>query len=231
VWVVVWHAGRVPAQSALLTHSTHVLVAGSHAAWPAPQAPVLPGPHATHRPEAAHTGWPDGHSPSTPQARQLCVAPSQTGVLPPQSAAATQATQVPATASQTGVAPVHAVAFVAEHVPHAPPGWQAGVAPPHSLSPTQPRHTCVVPSQTGAAEPHWMAARQATHVPVGAEQSGVGPAQAEAFVTEQPPQAPLGWQAGVAPPQSASPAQGRQVWVTGLHTGLVAPHCASLVQS
>jgi hypothetical protein len=69
------------------------------------------------------------------------VAPSHAGVAPLQSAFAMHVTQVPEPVSHSGVVPVHDVRFVAEHAPHAPPGWQAGVAPPHSPSATQARHT------------------------------------------------------------------------------------------
>jgi hypothetical protein len=48
--------------------------------------------------------------------------------------------------------------------------------------------------------------------------------------SEHWPQAPLGWQAGTAPPHSPSPAQARQVCVATLHTGVVPPHCAFDVQ-
>jgi hypothetical protein len=57
----------------------------------------------------------------------------------------------------------------------------------------------------------------------------VAPPQAAAFVDEHCPQAPPGWQAGVAPPQSASPAQARQACVVVLHTGVVPPQFASEV--
>ena len=50
--------------------------------------------------------------------------------------------------------------------------------------------------------------------------------QALALVAEHWPQAPDASQAGVAPPQSPSPAQARQVCVAVLHTGAVPPHCA-----
>jgi hypothetical protein len=44
--------------------------------------------------------------------------------------------------------------------------------------------------------------------------------------SEHWPHAPDGWQAGVAPPHSVSPAQERQVCVGRLQTGVVPPHCA-----
>jgi hypothetical protein len=44
--------------------------------------------------------------------------------------------------------------------------------------------------------------------------------------SEHSPQAPLGWQAGTAPPHSPSAAQARQECVARLHTGAVPPHCA-----
>jgi hypothetical protein len=54
----------------------------------------------------------------------------------------------------------------------------------------------------------------------------VAPPQALALVAEHWPQAPPGWQAGVAPPHSPSPAQARQVWVAVLQTGVLPPHWA-----
>jgi hypothetical protein len=47
-----------------------------------------------------------------------------------------------------------------------------------------------------------------------------------ALLAEHWPQAPVGWQAGVAPPHSLSPPQARQVCVAVLQTGVVAPHWA-----
>jgi hypothetical protein len=55
----------------------------------------------------------------------------------------------------------------------------------------------------------------------------VAPPHALALVAEHWPHAPLDWQAGVAPLQSASAAQARQVCVVVLHTGFVPPHWAS----
>ena len=46
------------------------------------------------------------------------------------------------------------------------------------------------------------------------------------LVAEHWAQAPLAWQAGVAPGHSASPAQARQVCVAVLQTGVVPPHWA-----
>ena len=56
---------------------------------------------------------------------------------------------------------------MAEHWPHAPPGWQAGVAPPHSLSPAHARHVCVAVLQTGVVPLHWALVRHGTQVAVG----------------------------------------------------------------
>lgn len=61
-------------------------------------------------------------SASAAHARQVCVAPLQTGVAPAQSAFAMHVTQVPLAASHTGTEPPHKVLFVAEHTPHEPPG-------------------------------------------------------------------------------------------------------------
>jgi uncharacterized protein (DUF2237 family) len=51
------------------------------------------------------------------------------------------------------------------------------------------------------------------------------------LVAEHWPQAPDGWQAGVAPPHSLSPAHARQLCVVVLHTGVAPPHCAFDVQA
>ncbi len=69
---------------------------------------------------------------------------------------------------------------------------------------------CVVVLQTGVVPPHWAFDVHGTQVPVVVKQTGVAPLHAVALVAEHCPQAPLGSQAGVAPPQSPSPAQARQ---------------------
>jgi hypothetical protein len=97
----------------------------------------------------------------------VCVVPSQTGVLPEQSASARQETHVPEDVRQSGVAPTQRSELPAEHWPQAPPGWQAGVAPPHSLSPLQARQLCDAGSQTGVAPEQSELVRHGTHVPVG----------------------------------------------------------------
>jgi hypothetical protein len=61
-------------------------------------------------------------SASPAQARQVCVAPLQTGTEPAQSALAMQVTQVPLAASHTGAEPPHRLLFVAEHTPQVPFG-------------------------------------------------------------------------------------------------------------
>ena len=58
----------------------------------------------------------------------------------------------------------------------------------------------------------------------------MAPPQDVALVAEHWPQAPVGWQAGVAPPHSPSPAQARQVCEAVLQIGVVPPHCAFDVQ-
>jgi hypothetical protein len=73
----------------------------------------------------------------------------------------------------------------------------------------------------GEAPPHCPDPRQPTHTPLTALHTGVAPAQAAAFVAEQAPHAPFGWQAGVAPPQSASAVHARQVCVVVLQVGVV----------
>jgi hypothetical protein len=78
---------------------------------------------------------------------------------------------------------------------------------------------CEVASQTGAVSAHCAFEVQVTQVPVGAWQSGVAPVHASEFAAEHWPHEPPGWQAGVMPPHSLSPAQARQVWNAGSQTG------------
>jgi hypothetical protein len=118
-------------------------------------------------------------------------------------------THVPDAVSQSGVAPEHAVAFVAEHWPHTPLGWQAGSAPPHEASVVQPTQVCVARLHIGVAAPQSPFVRQATQTPLVISHRGVAPVQAARFVAEHCVQAPVEKQAGVAPPHSASPAQAR----------------------
>ena len=145
----------------------------------------------------------------------------QIGVEPPHCAFDVQGTHVLVAVKQTGVAPVQALAFVAEHWPHAPDDSQAGVAPPHSPSLAQARQACVAVLQTGVVAPHWAFDVQGTHVPVVVKQAGVAPVHLVVFVAEHCPHAPLDWQAGVVPPHSPSPPQPRQVWLVPSHTGVV----------
>ena len=123
------------------------------------------------------------------------------------------------------MAPVQRLPLPSEHWPQAPDGWQAGVAPPHSPSPAHARQVCVARLQTGVMPPHCAFDVQGTQTPAAASQTGVAPPQRLALVAEQTPQAPLGSQAGVAPLQSTSPPQARQVCVAALHTGVMPLHC------
>jgi hypothetical protein len=50
--------------------------------------------------------------------------------------------------------------------------------------------------------------------------------QALVLPSEHWPQAPEAWQAGAAPPHSASPVQARHVWVVVLQTGATPLHWA-----
>jgi hypothetical protein len=54
--------------------------------------------------------------------------------------------------------------------------------------------------------------------------------QAVALPAEHSPHAPEAWQAGVAPWQSASAAQARQVCAVVSHTGIAPPHWPSSMQ-
>jgi hypothetical protein len=58
-------------------------------------------------------------------------------------------------------------------------------------------------------------------------QAGFVPEQRAVFVAEHSPHAPDVWHAGVAPPQSPSAAQARQLCAVASHTGVVPEHCAS----
>jgi len=107
------------------------------------------------------------HSASDAQARHARAAPSHTGFVPPHSPLVRQPTQAPATVSHTGVAPLQRVAFVAEHCPQAPAGWQAGNMPPHSSSAVQARHPWRIGSQTGFAPAQTALSRHSTHTPTG----------------------------------------------------------------
>jgi len=114
--------GVVPPQVAFDTQGTQVPVAVRQAGrGPVHREALL----AEHWPQAP-LGWQAGvappHWPSLEHGTQVCVAPSQMGVVPAQSAFVAQRTQVPLLVSQTGVAPVHRVEFPAEHWPQAPLG-------------------------------------------------------------------------------------------------------------
>jgi hypothetical protein len=86
----------------------------------------------------------------------------------------------------------------------------------------------VAPSQIGfEAVVQSASPRQATQLPLLVSQSGVAPVQAVALVDEHCPQAPDGWQAGVDPPHSLSPAQARQACVVVLQIGVAPPHWLS----
>jgi hypothetical protein len=78
-----------------------------------------------------------------------------------------------------------------------------GVVPPQSELPTQPTHEPAAVSQTAVVPEHFVL-----------------------LVAEQTPHEPPGWQAGVAPPHSRSPAQPRQVCVVRLQTGVAPPQSA-----
>lgn len=86
------------------------------------------------------------------------------------------------------------------------------------------------PSQTGVAPLQSAAARQPTQVAAAVSQTGTAPVQAVLLPAEHWPQAPLAWQAGVAPLQFASLPQGWQTWETPLQTGVVPAQWLPLVQ-
>ena len=96
----------------------------------------------------------------------------------------------------------------------------------HSPSPAHARHRCVVVLHTGVVPPHCAFDVHGTHVALDTSQAGVAPVHLVALVAEQIPQAPLDWQAGVAPPHSLSPLQARQTRNAGSQTGVEPPQSA-----
>ncbi len=170
-------------------------------------------------------------SPSATQPRHSWLVGSHTGdVAVVHAAPERQPTHVPVPTSQVGVAPVQDVALVLEHAPHAPVGSHAGVAPPQSTSAAHGRQVWVVVLQTGFVPPHWAFVVHEAHVPVAVSQVAVGPVHFETFDAEQTPHAPVGSQAGVAPPHSPSPEQPRHVCVVASHVGVVPLQFAFEVQ-
>jgi len=132
--------GVTPPHSAFELQLTQVPVGTLHAGIAPVQRVVLVAEQTPHAPDGWHAGVaPAPQSPSPAQPRQVWVAPSQTGVVPEQSALARQATQVPPGVKQSGVPAVQRNELPAEHWPHEPLGWHAGVAPLHSLSPLHAR--------------------------------------------------------------------------------------------
>jgi hypothetical protein len=161
-------------------------------------------------------------APSAVQATQVRVVVEQSGVTPPQSVRLRQPAQTPTPdeVSHFGRAAGQCEVSVVVQAAQAPLGRHIGAVTSQSALPAQARQPCADVSQTGVVPPHWPFARQATHVAEAGLQTGVAPLQRVAFVNEQTPQAPEGWQAGRAPPQSLSPAQPRQVCEDGSQTGI-----------
>lgn len=115
VCVAVLQTGLVPPHSALLMQLTQVPLGTSQAGVVPVHLLVLVAEQMPQAPDAWHAGVPPLQSPSPVQARQEWLPPSQTGVVPLQSALARQRTHLPAGASQRGVPPVHWMLLVAEH--------------------------------------------------------------------------------------------------------------------
>jgi hypothetical protein len=205
---VAWlHTGVVPAHCALVTHEAQVPVAVLQTGVEPVHCVLLVPEHTPHAPLGSHAGVP-----------------------PWQSASPVQARQVPVAVLQTGFVPLHAEAFVAEHWPHAPDDSHAGVLPPQSTSPAHARHVCVAPLQTGVVPLQSAFAVQRTHTPAVTSHTGVPPVHFVALPAEHWPHAPEDSHAGVAPPQSTSPAHARHVCVAPLQTGVVPPQSAFAVQ-
>jgi hypothetical protein len=122
--------------------------------------------------------------------------------------------------------------LLAEHWPQAPLVSQAGVDPPHSPSPAHARQRWVATLHTGVVPPHSAFELQLAQVPVDTLHTGIDAGQRVVLVAEHTPQAPVGWQAGVAPPpHSPSPVQARQTWPPGSQTGVVPEQSASARQA
>jgi len=207
VWAVVSQIGFVPLQSAFDAQPTHAPLPTSQSEAAPLHEVLLVAEQAPHAPEGWHAGAAPPHSPSIAQPRQLCAVASQTGLSAGQSASFAQAMQSPTVASQIGIAPVQEEVLTAEHWPHAPLGSQAGVAPPHWVSFVQAVHAWAVVSQTGFVAPHWVFVAHVLQIPSVVLHAEVGPVQDDELVAEHTPHAPLGWQAGVAPPHWASVVQ------------------------
>jgi hypothetical protein len=168
VRVTIEHTGVTPPQWLSSRHATQTPTPDetSQRGAEAGQCDTSAAVQAAQAPVGRQIGVPGPHSALDAQARHARAVPSQTGFVPPHSPFDRQPTQVPAIGSQTGVAPVQRVAFVAEHWPQAPPGWQAGDMPPHSLSPPQERHPCRIGSHTGLAPVHTPLSRHSTQIPI-----------------------------------------------------------------
>jgi len=89
---------------------------------------------------------------------------------------------------------------------------------------------CVVPLHTGVVPLQSAFAVHRTQIPMVVSQTGVPPVHFERFDAEHWPQAPVGSQAGVVPPQSTSTAQARHVCVNPLQMGAAPPQSAFAVQ-
>jgi len=230
VFVVVSQMGLVPPHWEALVQERQVPVAPSQPETGPLHLAVLVAEQTPQTPLGWQAGVAPPHSASDAQPRQACVAGSHTGADPLHTALVRQPTQVPLVASHRLVAPVQRRALVAEQAPQAPFGWQAGVLPPQSVSDAQPRQLRLVASQTGVTPPQPVLSMQATHVPAPTSQVAVVPVQRRWLLAEHWPHTPLGWQAGVAPPQSLSDAQVRQLWVVASQTGLPAGQSYAVTQ-
>ena len=159
--------GVTPPHSASELQFTQVPLATLQAGIEPVQRVVLVAEQTPHAPDGWQAGVPPlPQSASPPQARQVWLDVSQTGVVPEQSALARHETQVPVDVRQSGVPPVQRSELFAEHWPHVPPGWHAGVAPPHSLSPLHARQVWDDGSQTGVAPAQSALTMHGTQVPV-----------------------------------------------------------------
>ena len=170
-------------------------------------------------------------SPAQP-ATHWCVVVLQTsGAV--QSPLPMHPTHVFDTESHFGVVPLQVVPSThPTHCPtFAPVVTHAGppVVPVQSAALVHPWQTWVVVLHVGALPAQSVFALQPTHVPLGASQTCDPPVHCVTLPSEHCPHAPDAWQAGVAPPQSASLAHFPQIWLDP-HTGVVPPQSPAVRQ-
>lgn len=183
--------------------------------------------HCPHAPLGWQTAVDPPHWASLVHLPQVPAAVSQTGVAPEQLAAVRHSTQRAPAVSHWVRGAVQAAVLPAAHSPHAPLGRQTAVAPEQSAEAVQGRQVRVVPSQVGARPSQSADDTQPTQTPAATSHRDIEPPQAVRLLAEHSPQTPVDIQAGVAPPQSPSPLQARQMRVPLSQIGVPPPQSAA----